>query len=175
MILVMKPQTSEKDKMDLIDSLMQLGFSIHESDGVNYTVIGIIGDTSSLDQKMFLANECIDKVIRVQEPFKLANRMFHPENTIVDVKGVKVGGRKITVIAGPCSIETREQIFSVAASVKDAGASMLRGGAFKPRTSPYSFQGLRESGLELFKRGGGKNGYAYSDRDNERGQNRTFY
>jgi 3-deoxy-7-phosphoheptulonate synthase len=156
MILVMKPQTSEKDKMDLIDSLMQLGFSIHESDGVNYTVIGIIGDTSSLDQKMFLANECIDKVIRVQEPFKLANRMFHPENTIVDVKGVKVGGRKITVIAGPCSIETREQIFSVAASVKDAGASMLRGGAFKPRTSPYSFQGLRESGLELLKEAGEK-------------------
>ena len=95
--------------------------------------------------------DCIDKVMRVQEPYKRANRMFHPEDSIVDVCGVKVGGKQITVMAGPCSVETREQIIGVAEDVKQMGAAILRGGAFKPRTSPYSFQGLQETGLDLLK------------------------
>ena len=95
--------------------------------------------------------DCIDKVMRVQEPYKRANRMFHPEDSIVDVCGVKVGGKQITVMAGPCSVETREQIIGVAEDVKQMGAAILRGGAFKPRTSPYSFQGLQEIGLDLLK------------------------
>ena len=100
---------------------------------------------------MLKVNECVDKVMRVQEPFKRANRSFHPEDSVIDVSGVKVGGRKLTVIAGPCSVETEQQIVGVAKSVKLAGASLLRGGAFKPRTSPYSFQGLKEEGLDLLK------------------------
>ncbi len=100
---------------------------------------------------MLKVNECVDKVMRVQEPFKRANRSFHPEDSVIDVSGVKIGGRKLTVIAGPCSVENEKQIVGVAKSVKLAGATLLRGGAFKPRTSPYSFQGLKEEGLDLLK------------------------
>lgn len=100
---------------------------------------------------MLKVNECVDKVMRVQEPFKRANRSFHPEDSIIDVSGVKIGGRKLAVIAGPCSVENEKQIVGVAKSVKLAGATLLRGGAFKPRTSPYSFQGLKEEGLDLLK------------------------
>lgn len=127
------------------------GFQINEIVGSGQTILGVIGDTSALDMNMLKVNECVDKVMRVQEPFKRANRSFHPEDSVIDVSGVKVGGRKLTVIAGPCSVETEQQIVSVAKSVKLAGASMLRGGAFKPRTSPYSFQGLKEEGLDLLK------------------------
>ncbi len=100
---------------------------------------------------MLKVNECVDKVMRVQEPFKRANRSFHPEDSVIDVSGVKIGGRKLAVIAGPCSVENEKQIVGVAKSVKLAGATLLRGGAFKPRTSPYSFQGLKEEGLDLLK------------------------
>lgn len=100
---------------------------------------------------MLKVNECVDKVMRVQEPFKRANRSFHPEDSVIDVSGVKIGGRKLAVIAGPCSVENEKQIVGVAKSVKIAGATLLRGGAFKPRTSPYSFQGLKEEGLDLLK------------------------
>ena len=127
------------------------GFQIHESRGANFTLFGVVGDTAAFDMNQLRVYDCIDKVMRVQEPYKRANRMFHPEDSIVDVCGVKVGGKQITVMAGPCSVETREQIIGVAEDVKQMGAAILRGGAFKPRTSPYSFQGLQEIGLDLLK------------------------
>ena len=127
------------------------GFQIHESRGANFTLFGVVGDTAAFDMNQLRVYDCIDKVMRVQEPYKRANRMFHPEDSIVDVCGVKVGGKQITVMAGPCSVETREQIIGVAEDVKQMGAAILRGGAFKPRTSPYSFQGLQETGLDLLK------------------------
>ena len=127
------------------------GFQIHESRGANFTLFGVVGDTAAFDMNQLRVYDCIDKVMRVQEPYKRANRMFHPEDSIVDVCGAKVGGKQITVMAGPCSVETREQIIGVAEDVKQMGAAILRGGAFKPRTSPYSFQGLQEIGLDLLK------------------------
>ncbi|MBR2071859.1 MAG: 3-deoxy-7-phosphoheptulonate synthase, partial [Phascolarctobacterium sp.] len=110
-----------------------------------------VGDTSAFDMRTLIADDCIEKIMRVQEPFKRANRMFHPEDSIVNVGGVPIGGRKIQVIAGPCSVESMEQVTSVAKSVKLGGATLMRGGAFKPRTSPYSFQGLKELGLDYLK------------------------
>ncbi len=146
MIIVMKPgaplQECEK---------INNGFQINEIVGVNMTILGVIGDTSTLDINLLRVNDWVEKVMRVQEPFKRANRMFHPEDSVIDVNGIKIGGKKIVVMAGPCSVETEEQIISVAKSVKLGGAALLRGGAFKPRTSPYSFQGLKEKGLELLK------------------------
>ena len=158
MIIVLKPGAPEAECKKIKDMLLREGFQINEIVGVNMTIYGVIGDTSTYDPKRITVNDYVEKVMRVQEPFKRANRMFHPENSVVDVSGVKVGGKKIVVIAGPCSIETDEQMSAVAASVKAAGATLLRGGAFKPRTSPYSFQGLKEKGLEMLKAAGDKNG-----------------
>ena len=146
MIIVMKPGAPMQE-----NGLINNGFQINEIVGVNMTILGVIGDTSTLDINLLRVNDWVEKVMRVQEPFKRANRMFHPEDSVVDVNGIKIGGKKIVVMAGPCSVETEEQIISVAKSVKLGGAAMLRGGAFKPRTSPYSFQGLKEKGLELLK------------------------
>ena len=151
MVIVMKPGTPEQEWKKIKENLEGRGFQINEIIGSGQTILGVIGDTSALDMNMLKVNECVDKVMRVQEPFKRANRSFHPEDSVIDVSGVKVGGHKLTVIAGPCSVETEQQIVGVAKSVKLAGASMLRGGAFKPRTSPYSFQGLKEEGLDLLK------------------------
>lgn len=133
------------------ENLEGRGYQINEIVGSGQTILGVIGDTSALDMNMLKVNECVDKVMRVQEPFKRANRSFHPEDSVIDVSGVKIGGRKLAVIAGPCSVENETQIVGVAKSVKLAGATLLRGGAFKPRTSPYSFQGLKEEGLDLLK------------------------
>lgn len=151
MVIVMKPGTPEQEWKKIKENLEGRGYQINEIVGSGQTILGVIGDTSALDMNMLKVNECVDKVMRVQEPFKRANRSFHPEDSVIDVSGVKVGGRKLTVIAGPCSVETEQQIIGVAKSVKLAGASLLRGGAFKPRTSPYSFQGLKEEGLDLLK------------------------
>ncbi len=151
MVIVMKPGTPEQDWKKIKENLESRGFQINEIVGSGQTILGVIGDTSALDMNMLKVNECVDKVMRVQEPFKRANRSFHPEDSVIDVSGVKVGGRRLTVIAGPCSVENEKQIVGVAKSVKLAGAAMLRGGAFKPRTSPYSFQGLKEEGLDLLK------------------------
>ena len=158
MIIVLKPGAPEAECKKIKDMLLREGFQINEIVGVNMTIYGVIGDTSTYDPKRITVNDYVEKVMRVQEPFKRANRMFHPENSVVDVSGVKVGGKKIVVIAGPCSIETDEQMSAVAASVKAAGATLLRGGAFKPRTSPYSFQGLKEKGLDMLKAAGEANG-----------------
>ena len=147
----MKPGAPMQEYEKIKNGLINNGFQINEIVGVNMTILGVIGDTSTLDINLLRVNDWVEKVMRVQEPFKRANRMFHPEDSVVDVNGIKIGGKKIIVMAGPCSVETEEQIISVAKSVKLGGAAMLRGGAFKPRTSPYSFQGLKEKGLELLK------------------------
>ncbi len=154
MIIVMKKGASQEAVRELEENLQSRGFQIHESMGVTQQVLGIVGDTSVLDPEEFLVNPNVDKALRVQEPFKRANRMFHPEDSIIDVSGVKVGGRKFTVIAGPCSVESQPQMNTIAASVKKSGAAMLRGGAFKPRTSPYSFQGLGDKGLDMIRAAG---------------------
>lgn len=151
MVIVMKPGTPEQEWKKIKENLEGRGYQINEIIGSGQTILGVIGDTSALDMNMLKVNECVDKVMRVQEPFKRANRSFHPEDSVIDVSGVKIGGRKLAVIAGPCSVENEKQIVSVAKSVKLAGATLLRGGAFKPRTSPYSFQGLKEEGLDLLK------------------------
>lgn len=151
MVIVMKPGTPEQEWKKIKENLEGRGYQINEIIGSGQTILGVIGDTSALDMNMLKVNECVDKVMRVQEPFKRANRSFHPEDSVIDVSGVKIGGRKLAVIAGPCSVENEKQIVGVAKSVKLAGATLLRGGVFKPRTSPYSFQGLKEEGLDLLK------------------------
>ena len=151
MIIVMKPGIPAEEELRVKSLMESKGFQIHESRGANFTLFGVVGDTAAFDMNQLRVYDCIDKVMRVQEPYKRANRMFHPEDSIVDVCGVKVGGKQITVMAGPCSVETREQIIGVAEDVKQMGAAILRGGAFKPRPSPYSFQGLQETGLDLLK------------------------
>ena len=151
MIIVMKPGIPAEEELRVKSLMESKGFQIHESRGANFTLFGVVGDTAAFDMNQLRVYDCIDKVMRVQEPYKRANRMFHPEDSIVDVCGVKVGGKQITVMAGPCSVETREQIIGVAEDVKQMGAAILRGGAFKPRTSPYSFQGLQGIGLDLLK------------------------
>ena len=151
MIIVMKQNAPLTAVENLETELNNRGFKVSRSQGESKVVLGLIGDTFKLDERDFLGNEWVEKVMRVQEPYKRASRSFHPQNSIIDVSGVKVGGKKLVVMAGPCSIETPEQIHTVAQAVKNSGASLLRGGAFKPRTSPYSFQGLQETGLDLLK------------------------
>ena len=149
MIIVMKQNAPLTAVENLETELNNRGFKVARNQGESKVVLGLIGDTFKLDERDFLGNEWVEKVMRVQEPYKRASRSFHPQNSIIDVSGVKVGGKKLVVMAGPCSIETPEQIHTVAQAVKNSGASLLRGGAFKPRTSPYSFQGLREKGLDM--------------------------
>lgn len=157
MIVVMKHGAPDKECEKVISVLKAKGFDVDVSKGVNHCILGVVGDTSTVDPKTVVVSDYVEKVIRVQEPFKRANRLFHPDDSIVEVSGIPVGGEKLVVIAGPCSIETDEQMSEVAEAVKGAGAAMLRGGAFKPRTSPYSFQGLKEKGLDMLTKAGAKN------------------
>ncbi len=149
MIVVVKKDHEEKQLTNLIDWIKGLGLEVHESRGENSIILGLIGDTTKVDMDLLYSLDIVDMVKRIQEPYKDANRKFHPEDTIVDVKGYKFGGGNFQLIAGPCSVESEEQMIAVASAVKAAGATLLRGGAFKPRTSPYAFQGLREHGLDL--------------------------
>ena len=151
MIIVLKDQVNEKQVKNLTDWLEGIGFHLHLSQGQNRTIIGLIGDTSRLDTDVISSLDVVESVKRIQEPFKSANRKFHEDDSVIDCGGVKIGGGHFQIIAGPCSVESREQIISVARSVQKSGAGLLRGGAFKPRTSPYAFQGLHEQGLELLK------------------------
>ncbi len=151
MVIVFKPNAPQETKVSIRQNLERQGYMINEITGIGNTIFGIIGDTSALDINMLRIYDCVEKVLRVSEPFKRANRAFHPDDSIINVGGVPIGGRKIQVMAGPCSVESEEQVISVAKSVKMGGASLLRGGAFKPRTSPYSFQGLKELGLDYLK------------------------
>lgn len=151
MIAVIKQGTEPKQIENLIRWLNTQGVSTHVSNGEYSTVLGLIGDTSKIDIELLENLEIIETVKRISEPFKSANRKFHPDDTIIDVNGYKIGGGHFAYIAGPCSVESEEQIIEVANRVKKAGATFLRGGAFKPRTSPYDFQGLQATGLELLK------------------------
>ena len=149
MIIVVKNSCEQAQFNTLVDWIKDLGLDVHVSRGAHSTVLGLVGDTSRVDIDLVSTLDMVEQVQRVQEPYKNANRKFHPEDTIVDVAGHKIGGLNFQVIAGPCSVETEEQIIEVAKAVKEAGATMLRGGAFKPRTSPYAFQGLKGTGIEL--------------------------
>lgn len=150
MIVKLKPGSNPKQ----IDRLMQWiegqGLEIEYSQGSTYTILGLIGDTAAIDDNLIRAMEIVESVVRIQDPFKKVNRIFHPEDSVVELPGgAKIGGGHFAIIAGPCSVESEEQIISVAKSVKAAGATLLRGGAFKPRTSPYAFQGMGADGIEL--------------------------
>lgn len=149
MIVILNQQADPTKKDILKGRLKTLGFDIHESIGMGTTLWGLVGDTSIIDVDTLLANDIVEDVKRVQEPYKKANRKMHPEDTVVEIAGHRIGGGYFQVIAGPCSIETEEQIAEVAMDVKNSGANFLRGGAFKPRTSPYAFQGLENNGLKL--------------------------
>ena len=149
MIVILKENHDKEQFENLKDWLKSMNIDVHVSTGQHQTVVGLIGDTTIIDADLIRALSIVEDVKLVQEPYKKANRKFHPNNTVVDVGGVKIGGGQVQIIAGPCSIESEEQVCGIAESVKAAGATILRGGAFKPRTSPYAFQGLRAHGLDL--------------------------
>lgn len=151
MIVVMKPKASLEEINKIKAKIISLGCEIHESNGANYSLLGLVGDTSRIDAHLLQANDSVEKVIIVQEPYKKANRLFYPGNSEIIVGDRSIGGKKLSIMAGPCSVETEEQIMTIAKDVQASGATFLRGGAFKPRTSPYSFQGLEKHGLELLK------------------------
>ena len=149
MIIVLKPRTTEENIARVEQLIKSKGLETHIVCGSEMTIIGCIGDTTAVDPKLFEVDFSVDKVMHVQEPYKLANRAFHPENSVIDVSGVKVGDGHLAMIAGPCSVESFEQVLEIAKAAKASGANLLRGGAFKPRTSPYSFQGLGLEGLDI--------------------------
>ncbi|MBO6017094.1 MAG: 3-deoxy-7-phosphoheptulonate synthase [Oscillospiraceae bacterium] len=151
MIIALKKDIRREEREQLISWLEALGLKIHISVGEFQTVLGLIGDTTSVDLDLVESLDIVDSVKRVTEPFKCCNRKFHPEDMVVEIGDVKVGGGNFVMIAGPCSVESEEQIVSVAKAVKAAGAKLMRGGAFKPRTSPYDFAGLKATGLEYLK------------------------
>ncbi len=149
MIAVLKHGTTPDQTAHLVNWLKHMNLDVHVSEGAEVTILGLIGDTSRVDMELLNSLEIVETVKRVSEPFKQANRKFHPKDTIVEMGNVKIGGGYFAVIAGPCSVESEEQIISVAMSVKESGADILRGGAFKPRTSPYAFQGMKGAGIQL--------------------------
>ena len=149
MIAVLKHGTTPQQTDHLISWLKRMNLDVHVSEGQEITVLGLIGDTSRVDMELLKSLEIVETVKRVSEPFKQANRKFHPKDTIVDIGNVKIGGGYFAMIAGPCSVESEEQIIEVAKAVKESGADILRGGAFKPRTSPYAFQGMKGEGIRL--------------------------
>ena len=149
MILVLRENASQAQIDNLIIWLKSMGVDTHLSVGRYQTILGLVGDTSILDEDMLSSLDFVESVKRIREPFKNANRKFHPDDTVIEVGGRKLGGGHFQIIAGPCSVESEEQITYIAKEVKKAGAGMLRGGAFKPRTSPYAFQGLRDEGIRL--------------------------
>lgn len=151
MIVVLKPNTEIEEIEKIKRKMISLGCEIHESVGIDRHILGLVGDTSMIDIDLIKANRNVEKLIKVQEQYKKANRQFHPEDTIVKIGDLIIGGEKLAIIAGPCSVESERQVMEIANSIKDSGAGFLRGGAFKPRTSPYSFQGLKEEGLEILK------------------------
>jgi 3-deoxy-7-phosphoheptulonate synthase len=151
MIVILRPNPDQAQLESLVAWLTGKGIQIHTSVGMSHIILGLVGDTSTLDIDLIAALDIVEDVKRIQEPYKNANRKFHPEDTIIPVGNTQVGGGTLTLMAGPCSVETPEQIVSVAKSVAASGATMLRGGAFKPRTSPYAFQGLGAGGIKLLE------------------------
>ena len=151
MIVILKNNPNQDQMDSLMHWLEDKGITIHTSVGASNTILGLVGDTSKLDTDLIAALDIVEDVKRVQEPYKNANRKFHPEDTVIPVGNTQIGGGTLTIMAGPCSVESEEQVVAIAQAVKAAGATMLRGGAFKPRTSPYAFQGLGAKGLEYLK------------------------
>ena len=149
MIAILKPGTTPEQTQHLVSWLKTMNLDVHISQGAEVTVLGLIGDTSRVDMDLLKSLEMVETVKRVSEPFKQANRKFHPQDTIVEAGSARIGGGYFAMIAGPCSVESEEQIIEVAQAVKASGATMLRGGAFKPRTSPYAFQGMKGEGIQL--------------------------
>ena len=149
MIAVLKRGTTLSQRQHLVAWLKTRNLDVHISEGAEVTVLGLIGDTSGIDMDLLKSLEMVESVKRVSEPYKQANRKFHPKDTVVEIGDVKIGGGHFAMIAGPCSVESEEQIIEIAQAVKASGAKMLRGGAFKPRTSPYSFQGMKGEGIQL--------------------------
>ena len=149
MIAVLKQGTTPAQRDHLVAWLKGMNLDVHVSEGQEITVLGLVGDTSRVDMDLLRSLEIVDSVKRVSEPFKQANRKFHPKDTIIEIGDVRIGGGYFAVIAGPCSVESEEQIIEVATAVKESGANILRGGAFKPRTSPYAFQGMKGEGIKL--------------------------
>lgn len=152
MVIIMRMNAPEEEVTKLKKRIENENCSVSVVQGEKYCILGIIGDTSHIDEGKIEANEYVDRIMKVQQPYKLANRIFHPDNTVVRVGENTIGGNQLAIIAGPCSVESEDQITEIAKRVKENGAGFLRGGAFKPRTSPYSFQGLRMEGLELLKK-----------------------
>ena len=149
MIAVLKPNATKEQREHLINWLTNQELEVHISEGKDYTVLGLVGDTSKIDVELLQSLEIVSSVRVVSEPYKKCNRKFHPDDTVIDLGPVKIGGGNFCMIAGPCSVESEEQIIGIARRVKAAGANVLRGGAFKPRTSPYDFQGLKADGIKL--------------------------
>lgn len=158
MIVILKQNADKAQLAQLENWIREKGLDIHRSEGQNSTILGLVGDTSKVDIDLLGALDIVENVKRIQEPYKNANRKFHPKDTVIDIGGVKIGGGNFAVIAGPCSVESESQICEVAAAVKASGAKMLRGGAFKPRTSPYAFQGMRGEGIALLEKAKAKTG-----------------
>ena len=151
MVIVMNPKCSQNEVMAVKNELINHGLGVNLSQGATFCIIGVVGETRAVDPDKILSFNGVDKILKVEEPFKKANRLFKPNDTIVNVDGTLVGGNHLGIMAGPWSVESEEQIIEIAKSIKKSGANFLRGGAFKPRTSPYSFQGLELEGLELLK------------------------
>lgn len=151
MIVVLKQNPNQAQLDSLISWLEEKQISVNKSVGTSHTILGLVGDTAAIDPDLISALEIVEDVKRVQEPYKHANKKFHPEPTVIRVRDTQIGGGTLTLMAGPCSVESEEQIVGIAKQVKESGATVLRGGAFKPRTSPYSFQGMGLEGLELLK------------------------
>lgn len=151
MIVILKENPDSEQLSGFISWLEEKGIQVHTSVGENHTILGLIGDTSKLDIDLISALDIVADVKRVQEPYKNANRKFHPQDTVVRVGNTQIGGGALTLIAGPCSVESEEQVITIAKAVKASGATLLRGGAFKPRTSPYAFQGLQAEGIRILK------------------------
>ena len=151
MIIVMDPKCKSKEIEEVKSELAKQGLGIHLSQGSTFCIVGVVGDTSTLDSDKLLSFNGVDRILKVEQPFKKANKLFKPNDTIVDICGSKVGGNNLGIMAGPCSVESEEQIIEIAKKIKASGANFLRGGAFKPRTSPYSFQGLELEGLRLLR------------------------
>lgn len=149
MIVILKENPNREQLESLIHWLQDKGVTVHSTVGSHKTILGLVGDTSSLDIGLISALDIVENVKRVQEPYKNANRKFHPEDTVIDLGTSTIGGGSLTIMAGPCSVESEQQVVAIAKAVKASGATMLRGGAFKPRTSPYSFQGMGAEGLRL--------------------------
>lgn len=149
MIIVFKQNAKENEVKRVLDKVEKLGLKTHISQGEETLIVGLVGDTTRVDPKRIEVEESVERIMKVSEPYKLANRAFHPEDSVINVAGIPVGDKALTLIAGPCSVESKEQVLEVARRVKASGANLLRGGAFKPRTSPYSFQGMGSTALDL--------------------------